>query len=95
VRVVAQVDFLELPLEPGRGGLVVGLAQPQVVGGQADQPADDGAVRTMPLAGGGEGARAISPSRQAPAVCDEDGPTIVGPRMSKRDTMPAKIRTRC
>jgi hypothetical protein len=35
-------------------------------------------------------ARAISPSRQAPAVCDEDGPTIVGPKMSKRDTMPPR-----
>src|SRR5215207_108914 len=37
-------------------------------------------------------ARAISPRRQAPAVCDEDGPTMVGPRMSKSETMGCEVR---
>ena len=36
-------------------------------------------------------ARVISPRRHAPAVCDEEGPTMVGPRMSKSDTMARKI----
>jgi hypothetical protein len=29
----------------------------------------------------------MRPSRQAPAVCDDDGPTITGPRMSNRETI--------
>ena len=31
--------------------------------------------------------RASRPSRQAPAVCDDDGPTITGPMMSRSETM--------
>ncbi len=38
-------------------------------------------------------ARAICPRRQAPAVCELLGPTMVGPRMSKSETMSAKIRS--
>src|SRR4051794_33309866 len=30
--------------------------------------------------------RASSPSRHAPAVCEDDGPTITGPMMSSRET---------
>ncbi len=37
-------------------------------------------------------ARAMSPSRQAPAVWDDDGPTMTGPRMSNRPTMTASLR---
>src|SRR5690606_25551953 len=32
-------------------------------------------------------ARAMSPSLHAPAVCDDDGPTMTGPMMSKRETI--------
>src|SRR3954453_11869088 len=31
--------------------------------------------------------RASSPSRHAPAVCEDDGPTMTGPMMSSSDTM--------
>src|SRR3954469_19851007 len=31
--------------------------------------------------------RARSPSRHAPAVCDDDGPTMTGPMMSSSETM--------
>src|SRR5690606_34038680 len=31
-------------------------------------------------------ARATRPSRHAPAVCDDDGPTMTGPRMSNSET---------
>src|SRR5665213_971372 len=37
-------------------------------------------------------ARAISPSRHAPAVCDDDGPTMTGPMISRRETISEHLR---
>src|SRR5690606_26069583 len=73
VRVLAQVDRLELPLEPGLRGLVVGLAQPEVVGREADQPADDRAVRAVPLARRGEGAVELDPGAFRRSAQDRAG----------------------
>ena len=102
VRVVAERRLLEPVVEPFALGDLERVADPLVVGAEAHQPADDRLVGAVAFTGAGERAvqldrarsgvpptrpRASSPSRHAPAVCDDDGPTMTGPMMSSSETM--------
>jgi hypothetical protein len=72
VRVVAEVHLAELPVEPCILRLVVGDAQAQVVGHDANEAADQCAVGAVPLAGGRE--RAVQRDAGAVGHAAEDGP---------------------
>src|SRR5690606_20826064 len=73
VRVVAARDVLEGPLEARVLGLVVRMAEAEVAGREADQPAQQRAVRPVALARRGEGAVQQDPHALGRAAHDRPG----------------------
>jgi hypothetical protein len=98
---LAEGGLLEAVVEPLALGDVERGAEALVVGAEAHEAADHRLVGAVPLAVRANEPcssmrarsgvpptrpRARRPRRHAPAVCDDDGPTITGPMMSRRET---------